>query len=326
MVRITAADALGAATLVVGPNEFLAERALDDVRRAVRRQDGDADVSELIGNDLGPGALAEVTSPSLFASLRCVIVRDVESVPAEGVDQLVGYVTSPALDVALVLHHSGGVRGKAVLEQLRKAGAREVAALALKRKELPGWVVSEFRRHKTTISEPAAATLVEAIGDDMRALAGAADQLSADAADGRVSDDLVRTYFAGRAEVKGFAVADAAIEGKASDALEQLRWAFASGVDPVLITSAVAGGLRGLARYLTAPRGLREADLAREVGVPPWKLRWYSGQSRAWSQRGVAIAIQAAARADADVKGAAGDRLWPCERLIISVVRARAVR
>jgi DNA polymerase-3 subunit delta len=165
-----------------------------------------------------------------------------------------------------------------------------------------------------------------AVGEDMRALAGAADQLSADAVEGSVGDELVRTYFAGRAEVKGFAVADAAIEGKASEALEQLRWAFASGVDPVLVTSAVAGGLRGLARYMGAPRGLREGDLAREVGAPAWKLRWFAGQSRSWTERGVAIAIQAAARADADVKGAAGDRLWPCERLIISVIRARAVR
>jgi DNA polymerase-3 subunit delta len=140
-----------------------------------------------------------------------------------------------------------------------------------------------------------------------------------------VGDELVRTYFGGRAEVKGFAVADAAIEGKASEALEQLRWAFQSGVDPVLITSAVAGGLRSVARYQSAPRGMREGDLAREVGAPPWKLRWFAGQSRAWSQRGLAIAIQAAARADADVKGAAGDRLWPCERLIIAVIRARAV-
>ncbi|HSS68043.1 MAG TPA: DNA polymerase III subunit delta [Nocardioidaceae bacterium] len=325
MARITAADVLGATTLIVGPNEFLAERTLDDVRRVVRKEDADADVSELTGADLGPGALAEITSPSLFASLRCVIVRDVEAVPVEGLDQLEAYASAPAPDVALALHHSGGVRGKAVLERVRKTGTREIAAQALKRKELPGWVVSEFRRHKATISEAGAATLVEAIGEDMRALAGAADQLSADAADGQGSDALVRTYFAGRAEVKGFAVADAAIEGKASDALEQLRWAFASGVDPVLITSAVASGLRGLARYMSAPRGLREGDLAREVGAPPWKLRWFAGQSRAWSQKGVAIAIQAAAQADADVKGAAGDRLWPCERLIISVIRARAV-
>ena len=29
-------------------------------------------------------------------------------------------------------------------------------------------------------------------------------------------------------------------------------------------------------------------------------------------------------QADADVKGAAGDRMWACERLVISVLRARA--
>jgi DNA polymerase-3 subunit delta len=325
MVRISAADVLGAVTVIVGANDFLAERTLDDIRRAVRKEDADADVSELTGADLGLGALAEITSPSLFASLRCVIVRDLEDVPADGVDQLDAYVRDPAADVALALHHSGGVRSKAVLDRVRKAGAREIPAQPLKRKELPGWVVSEFRRHKATISEPGAAALVDAVGEDMRALAGAAGQLAADAVEGKVSDDLVRTYFGGRAEVKGFAVADAAIEGKASEALEQLRWAFASGVDPVLITSAVAGGLRSVARYQGAPRGMREGDLAREVGAPPWKLRWFAGQSRAWSPRGLAIAIQAAAQADADVKGAAGDRLWPSERLIISVIRARAV-
>jgi DNA polymerase-3 subunit delta len=326
MARITPADVLGATTLIVGPNEFLAERTLDDVRRAVRKDDADADVSELTGADLGPGALTEITSPSLFASLRCVIVRGLEDVPAEGVDQLAAYVAAPESDVALALHHTGGVRGKAVLDRVRKAGARETPAQPLKRKELPGWVVSEFRRHKAVISDGAASALVDAVGDDMRALAGAASQLAADAADGQVSDDLVRTYFGGRAEVKGFAVADAAIEGKAEAALEQLRWAFQSGVDPVLITSAVAGGLRSVARYQSAPRGMREGDLAREVGAPPWKLRWFAGQSRAWSPRGLAIAIQAAAQADADVKGAAGDRLWPCERLVISVIRARAIQ
>ena len=98
--------------------------------------------------------------------------------------------------------------------------------------------------------------------------------------------ELVRLYFGGRAEVKGFAVADAAIEGKASEALEQLRWAFAGRVDPVLITSAVAGGLRALARYTSAPRGLREGDLAREVGVPPWKLKSLAVQSRGGRRAG----------------------------------------
>jgi len=321
-----AGDFLGATTLVTGSDEFIADRAIERARRAICRADHDADVSELPASTLGAGGLAEITSPSLFASLRCVVVQGLEDLPAEAVASLMSYVDQPAADVALVLRHNGGVKGKALLERLRTAGVAEVRAQPLKKWELPGWVVGEFRHRKVSISESVAAVLVDAVGEDLRALAGAADQLAADADGEAVTAELVRRYFGGRAEVKGFAVADAAIEGRSSEALEQLRWAFAGRVDPVLITSAVAGGLRALARYSSAPRGLREGDLAREVGVPPWKLKSLAGQSRGWSPRGLALAIQAAATADADVKGAAGDRMWACERLVISVLRARAVR
>jgi DNA polymerase III subunit delta len=325
MATRTTADYLGTTTLITGTDEFMAERTIARTRRAICRSDHDADLSELTAAALGPGAIAEISSPSLFASMRCVVVSALEDLPAEAVEPLVSYVASPAPDVALLLHHTGGVKGKAVLDKLRAAGVVEVKANPMKKWELPAWLVGEFRHHKATISESAAAALVEAVGEDVRALAGAADQLASDADGQPVTVDLVRLYFGGRAEVKGFAVADAAIDGKASEALEQLRWAFAGRVDPVLITSAIAGGLRALARYSCAPRGLREGDLAREVGVPPWKLKSLAVQSRSWSPRGLAAAIQAAAQADADVKGAAGDRMWACERLVISVLRARAI-
>ena len=145
---------------------------------AVLAADADADISELHAADLGPGVLAEITSPSLFASIRYVVVRSLEDLPADAVDPLVEYVgrrrptsrwccTTPAVSA-----------GKAVLDKLRKAGAIEVKAEALKKWELPKWVVTEFRHHKTKISESAAAALVDAVGEDLRALAGAADQLS----------------------------------------------------------------------------------------------------------------------------------------------------
>lgn len=326
MVKVTAASVLGVTTLITGTNEFLAERTIMTTREAVVSRDPDADVSELFAAELGPGALAEITSPSLFATLRCVVVRALEDLPDVASTDLLDYVADPVDDVALVLHHTGGLKGKALLDKLRKAGADEVKAQPLKRWDLPTWVTAEFRGHRAKLDDRAAIALIDAVGEDMRALAGAAAQLAADAQAEPVTDKMVRQYFGGRAEVKGFAVADAAMEGKATEALEQLRWAFANKTDPVLVTSAMAGGLRGLARYMSAPRGLREGDLAREVGVPPWKLKSLLSQSRGWSPRGLAIAIQAAAQADADVKGAAGDRLWACERLVISVVRARAIK
>ena len=168
--------------------------------------------------------------------------------------------------------------------------------------------------------------LVEAIGHDLRSLAAAAHQLTNDFPGDRLTDDKVRRYFGGRAEAKSFAVADAAFNGRVRQALEELRWALDSGTAPVLVTSAFASSARGLARFAGAPRGMRDADLAREIGAPPWKLRQIREQARTWSDEGLARAIQAVARADADVKGAAGDAPYTLERLVLTIAGLRAGR
>jgi DNA polymerase-3 subunit delta len=54
-------------TLVVGPEELLAERAVTEVVHAVRARDPEADVHDVPAGGLQPGMLAELTSPSLFA-------------------------------------------------------------------------------------------------------------------------------------------------------------------------------------------------------------------------------------------------------------------
>ncbi len=317
-------EVTGAVTLITGSEEFLTERTIAAVRAAVRSADADADSSEVVASELGAGSLAEIISPSLFAAMRCVVVRGLEDVAADVVPSLVQYAEQPAADVALVLQHGGGAKGKGVLDKLRKAGVVEVKAQAPKRWELSGWVSTEFRSRHKRVDPAAAAALVDAVGEDMRALAGAVDQLVADSEDRAITEEMVRMYFGGRAEVKGFAVADAAIEGDTARAIEQLRWAFSTGVHPVLVTSAIAAGLRSLARYGAAQRaGVRGGDLAREVGVPPWKVKTLARQLRGWTPGGLAEAIQAAAHADAVVKGAGGDREWACERLVVAVLEAR---
>jgi DNA polymerase-3 subunit delta len=72
-----------------------------------------------------------------------------------------------------------------------------------------------------------------------------------------------------------------------------------------------------------APRGMRDADLAREVGVPPWKVRTVRDQSRGWTEAGIARAIRAIAQADADIKGAASDASYTLERLVLTVTSLR---
>ncbi|HEY9376555.1 MAG TPA: DNA polymerase III subunit delta, partial [Jiangellaceae bacterium] len=139
-----------------------------------------------------------------------------------------------------------------------------------------------------------------------------------------VDDAVVSTYFEGRAEVKGWVVADRAVEGRTADALEQLRWALETGTDPVLVTAALATAVRLLARLAGAPRGVRDADIARELGVPSWKVRMLRGQLRGWTPAGLVRAIRAVAAADLAVKGGGNDPTLALTTAVIEIGAARA--
>ncbi|HWM60340.1 MAG TPA: DNA polymerase III subunit delta [Pseudonocardia sp.] len=319
-----AGDVLGRVTLVTGKEEFLNERTVAAVREAVLGHDAEAEVSETEAAGLGGAGLGELGAPSLFSSIRCVVLRALEGLPEESVDGLLAYAADPSDDVALVLVHGGGPKGSGVLTKLRKLPAvSESKSSELRASEIPGFVTAEVRRHGATIDSEAAAALVQSVGQDLRSLSAAAHQLASDFPRETLTLDLVKRYFGGRAEAKSFAVADAAFSGRREVALEELRWALDAGTAPVLVTSAFAGSARGLARFRGAPRGQRDADLAREVGVPPWKLRTIRVQARDWSDAGLSRAIRAVAQADADIKGAASDPSYTLERLVLTVAGLR---
>jgi DNA polymerase III subunit delta len=319
-----AGDVLGRVTLVTGKEEFLNERTVAQVKETVLGHDAEAEVSDTDASGMSAAGLGELGAPSLFSSIRCVVVRELENLPEESVDGLLAYAAAPSEEVALVLVHSGGQKGSGVLTKLRKLPAvSESKSSELKPSEVPGFVSAEVRRHGSTIDPDAAASLVQAVGQDLRALAAAASQLAHDFPKEPLTLELVKQYFGGRAEAKSFAVADAAFAGRREAALEELRWALDAGTAPVLVTSAFAGSARGLARYRGTPRGMGEADLAREVGVPPWKLRTIRAQARDWSDAGLSRAIRAVAQADADIKGAASDASYTLERLVLTIAGLR---
>ena len=357
MARAESRQALGHVTLVTGPEEFLGERAVQAVRAQVRRHDADAELSETDAATLTMAVLGDLAAPSLFSSVRCVVVRNLEDTPDTSFDAVVGfadappedvalvlvrrleelpeesvpgllaYAGAPADDVALVLAHGGGQKGSGVLTRLRKLErVVEIKSASPRPSELPGFVGQELRGHGARIEPDAAEFLVQAVGQDLRSLAAAAHQLASDFEGTTLTTEIVKRYFGGRAEAKSFAVADHALYGQAAKALEELRWALERGTAPVLVTSALAGSLRGLARFMGAPRGMRGNDLAREVGVPPWKIDVLRRQSHGWDADGVGRAIRSVARADADVKGQASDPAYALEKMVLDVVRARPQR
>jgi len=313
----------GRVTLVTGPESLLADRAVAALLAEIRAESPEAEVTRADADRLEASRLAEMTGASLFATRRAAVVEDLANLPADLADAVLELARRPQDDLALVLVHGGGQKGKGLLDKLRSAKVTVVDAPPVKAWELPQFVAAEARRIGAGVDPGAAQALVDAVGHDLRSLAAAVSQLVADGEGGPIEEVQVRRYFGGRSEVTSFAVADAALAGRTGVAMEQLRWALATGVAPVLVTSALASGLRGLGKLVTAGSALHEADLAREVGVPPWKLRTMRSQARGWDQGGLAAALQAVAVADGEVKGAAEDAAFALERAVLTVARAR---
>ena len=311
-------------TVVVGEEEFLVDRAVRDLITAARAADLGGDIHDLDGAALGSGELESLTSPSLFGGGCVLIVRSAQNVGKDVAAELTGYAARPAPDVALVLTHAGGAKGKDLLASVRAAGAQVIECPKVTRfADRLTFVRTEFRRVGKRADDGAARALLDAIGSDLRELAAACDQLAADT-EGQVDETVVAKYYRGRAEATGFAVADRAVEGHLAASLEQLRWALDTGVAPVLICSALAQGVRLLGRVGSAPRGASSAALAAEVGAPPWKIDRVRQQLRGWHPQGIARALQAVAEADAQVKGEAVSAAYALERTVRRIVASRS--
>ena len=310
--------------LVSGPEDVCAERAIAGLRDYVRAEDPAVEVTDLRADDYVAGTLLTVTSPSLFGEPRLVRVFGVEKASDSFLTEAVAYLESPQEGATVVLRHTGAsVRGKKLLDAIRsgKADAVEIACPAVKRdSDHYDFAAAEFSSANKRIAPAALRALVSAFSDDLTELAAACQQLIADV-DGDVTDEIVRRYYGGRVETTAFAVADTAIAGRYGEALITLRHALASGADPVPLVAAIASKLRTMARVA----GLREssAAIAARIGVKDWQVDRARRDLTGWNEESLGRAIQAAARADAEVKGASRDPIFALERLV-TVVATRS--
>jgi DNA polymerase III subunit delta len=317
-----AGTAAAGVTVIVGDEELLVERAVLAVMAEAGADSPDPpDSHDVRAADLRPGDLSAMAAPSLFGGCSTVIVRSAQDATKEVAAELARHMAAAPPDVALVVTHSGGARNKSLLAG---QGIRRIECPAVRRfGERLDFLRAEFGRAGRKADDGGLRALLDAVGTDLRELAAACSQLAADTT-GVISHDAVARYYRGRAEATGFTVADRALEGKLSEALSQLRWALATGVSPVLITSALAQGVRALGRVGTAAR-VRGADaLAAELGMPPWKVDRVRQQLRGWTAEGVARAHAVVAQADAQVKGEGASPGYALERAVAEIVACRS--
>ncbi len=320
--------------LVLGDEELLVERAVGEVLRSVRQRAGtdsgtdsstyEVPLSRMQAGDVSTYELAELLSPSLFADERIVVLE----AAAEAGKDAAGVIASAAADIppgtVLVVLHSGGGRAKALVNDLRSLGAVvHPCARLTKVSERTDFIRKEFRSLGVKVDEETVTALLDAVGSDVRELASACSQLVADTG-GEVDADAVRRYHSGKAEVKGFDIADKAVAGDVEGAAEALRWAMMRGEPLVVLADALAEAVHTIGRV--GPLSGDPYRLAAQLGMPPWRVQKAQKQARRWSRDTVASAMRVVAALNANVKGAAADADYALEAAVRKVAELAADR
>ncbi len=302
--------------LVSGPEEVCAERAIAGVRDYLRAEDPALEVSDVRADDYAPGTL--LSSPHR----PCSVSRDWSAYPA--------WRSAPTPSFRRpsgtwrtrrrVRRSCSGTR--APVSVGRSSSTPCVRGPVADRDRLPRHQArrrpgrlrgGEFKAAQKRIAPAALRALVSAFADDLTELAAACQQLIGDV-EGDITEEVVTKYYGGRVEVSAFVVADTAIAGRYGEALVALRHALSSGADPVPMVAAFAMKLRTMARVA----GNREPSrqLAQRLGMKDWQVDRARRDLAGWNERSLGMAIQATARADAEVKGAARDPIFALERMV----------
>lgn len=312
--------------LVLGDEELLVERAVGEVLRAARQRAGtdDIPVNRMRAGDVSTYELAELLSPSLFAEERIVVLEAAGEAGKEAAALIASAAAELPAGTLLVVVHSGGGRAKALAGELQSLGAQVYpCARIAKLSERIDFIRKEFRSARVKVDEETVTALLDAVGSDIRELASACSQLVADTG-GAVDAAAVRRYHSGKAEVKGFDIADKAVAGDVAGAAEALRWAMMRGEPLVVLADALAEAVHTIGRV--GPLSGDPYRLAGQLGMPPWRVQKAQKQARRWSRESVAIAMRLVAELNANVKGAVADADYALESAVRKVAELVADR
>ena len=311
--------------LLLGSEGALADRALAKLQGQLK--DEKAEITTIAAGEAIVGDIADALAPSLFSERRALIIKDLQDLDDDCKSEITRYLEEIDATTTVIFIHKGGVKGKALLDAIKKAKPELIACDALKKEAEKEQFVKELFLDSGRKASPAAVkALVGALGSDLRELQQAVSQISLDAPSGVIDEAMIDKFHQGRVETTGFDVADATLDGNLPIALVTLRSALETGTDPVMVTSAIASSLRSLAKVSGANRGSKSFELAGELGMAPWQIDKARRQLAAWSPRGIAAATEACAKADADVKGASSDPIFALEKALATIAAARAAR
>ncbi len=295
--------------LIYGTEAYLQKEALGLLRRALIEPEVEAfnysEVSVARTGMLEVLALAE--QYPMLGTRRMVVARDFEKVDEAELEALKSYLKNPQPTTTLLFQAESVDKRRNVTTALMKAC--EVYEInALKEREAADWASSYARRSGYTLTPAVAGLLVAVTGVDLYVVRNEVEKLMALLGrPGSISAEMIEHLVPRSREHSNFELADALVSCEQKRALRLATRLLADGAEPLILLAVVARTLRQLllARELMAAR-LPTADIAKEIGVPPFKIAEFLTGARKWDSGRLLRGLKRAAEVDDAIKNSIG--------------------
>jgi DNA polymerase-3 subunit delta len=256
--------------VVFGDDRFLKRMVLDRLRAVVQGAEEDLPSVVLDGNSAAWRDVAdEVATVSLFGGdRRFVVVESADKFVTAARSQLEEYVQRPSRASVLVLDVSRWPGNTRLYQAVAKTGLAidcgPPQRVVGKRSEVDQAQLTQWlcRRavdpHRVTMTQPAAAQLIELVGHDLGMLDQQLAKLAVLVSSGeQVTPEGVCEIIGGWQTKTTWDLLDAATEGRADEALKQLDRILQSGEPPQQLFGAISWSLR---RFADATRVVQRAE------------------------------------------------------------------
>ncbi len=304
--------------LLKGSETVFSSRAYKKLIHLALQQDPNTEITVIDSRLYEKSGLYIHTSPSLFGERKVLKIENLETGNDDLYTDLIEYIQNPQPDIYLILQHSGGVRGKKLLDVLKKNKTLTVQCEPLKYpKDKLALVQSDVKRAGRTISAQASKVLVDALGSDLEGLLSATNQLLFDV-EGEITIEDVNRYYGGRVETNAFNIADEIAVGNTDKAILLLRHALNNGIAPIQIAAGITTKIRSLIKVAgMQSRRMRASD----IGMAPWQVDRLIPVIRKWSEKAMADALSIMAETDYAIKGGSKSPQYALEKAVIEICK-----
>ncbi len=306
--------------LVWSQDELLASETADDAAEAAGK---DTEVVTLDA-DAGLDGLEEALfAGSLFATKRLVVLRNAHVLPKAGVERLAAALSREGEPSDLIVLCVSERAPTQLINGLK--GVAEVVRLSRPRRgELIAWVTKRMKRAGLQPGREAAAALVDSVGETLRDLDQAIEQLAVRGGAGhQVERSEVAEHFSSSAEQPIWILFDAIVKHEGGKAFEALRRLLDHGDAPLPVLGALASQIRGVIRVkslIERTPSITDRDVASATGMSEGRAAVIRRQSPRLSWEWLLGMHRLLAQADYEVKGGEDGAVLPAEIVLERVV------